>query len=113
MASDASNLTEIPYNGAAGRLIDAMRDAIKRLTAKSKDFKSQVRQLQKENSSLREQLADKEEEISSLRQQLECCRLGLTLRGASTDAGYKPEDAKKQISRIVREIDECLALLKQ
>ena len=91
-----------------------MRGAVRRLIAKSKELKSRVVQLESENSSLRETIGEKDGEIERLRRQLECCRLGLALRGSSSDTeGYTREDAKKRISRMVREIDECMALLKQ
>ena len=114
MANDGSGYVGASGNDAAGRLVDAMRGAVKRLIAKSKELKSQVVHLEKENAHLREDCRKKDVEIESLRQQVEYCKLGLTLRGAASEAGgYTREEAKKKISSMVREIDECMALLKQ
>lgn len=114
MASDTYNQTGGATSSANGRLADAVQNAVKRLIAKSKEYKSKVIQLQKENESLKGELAEREGEIATLRQQLESCRLGLALRDSAPDNnGYTREEAKRRISRMVREIDECIALLKQ
>lgn len=114
MASDSNNLAGNSVNYANSRLADALRNAVKRLIGRSKELKSNVIQLQKENESLKGELAEKNGEIALLRQQLESCRLGLALRDSASDAtGYTREEAKRRINRMVREIEECIALLKQ
>ena len=114
MANDNNNEAENLTGSANSRLADAVQDAIKRLIGKSKELKSRVIQLERENKSLRDDLTKKDEELSSLKQQLESCKLGLALRDSSYEAaGYTREEAKRRISRMVREIDECIALLKQ
>lgn len=95
-------------------LKDKLEDVINRLIFKANNLKLQVNKLQKQNSDMQNELSQKDEEIENLKRQLECSRLGLALRGtAAGDAAYTPEEAKKKISRIVREIDECIALLKE
>lgn len=114
MASDSNNLAGNSVNYANSRLADALRNAVKRLIGRSKELKSNVIQLQKENESLKGELAEKNGEIALLRQQLESCRLGLALRDSASDTtGYTREEAKRRINRMVREIEECIALLKQ
>lgn len=114
MASDSNNLAGNSVNYANSRLAEALRNAVKRLIGRSKELKSNVIQLQKENESLKGELAEKDGEIALLRQQLESCKLGLALRdSASGTAGYTREEAKRRINRMVREIEECIALLKQ
>lgn len=113
MASDDNNGAE-STGSANGRLANAVQNAVKRLIGKSIELKSKVIQLEKENKALREALAGKNDEICSLKQQLESCKLGLALRDSSSEAaGFSREEAKRRISRMVREIDECIALLKQ
>ncbi len=95
-------------------LKDKLEDVINRLIFKANNLKLQVNRLQKQNRSMQEELEHKDIEISDLKRQLECSRLGLALRGgAAGESAYTPEEAKKKISRIVREIDECIALLKE
>lgn len=113
MTSDDNNGAE-STGSANGRLANAVQNAVKRLIGKSIELKSKVIQLEKENMALRDVVAKKDNEIYSLRQQLECCKFGLALRDSSSEAaGFSREEAKRRISRMVREIDECIALLKQ
>ncbi len=95
-------------------LKDKLEDVVNRLIFKADNLKLQVNRLQKQNSYMQEELSRKDDEIADLKRQLECSRLGLALRGsAAEETAYTPEEAKKKISRIVREIDECIALLKE
>lgn len=113
MANDNNNEAE-STGSANGQLANAVRNSVKRLIGKSIELKSKVIQLEKENMALKEVVAKKDDEICSLKQQLESCKLGLALRSSSTEsAGFTREEAKRRISRMVREIDECIALLKQ
>ncbi|MGN0029976.1 MAG: hypothetical protein ACI35Q_09655 [Marinilabiliaceae bacterium] len=113
MTSDDNNEAEFS-SSANGRLANAVQNAVKRLIGRSIELKSRVVQLEKENKALRDALAGKDDEICSLKQQLESCKLGLALRDSSSEAaGFTREEAKRRIGRMVREIDECIALLKQ
>ncbi len=114
MASEGNKLAENIANGASVALIAVMRDAVKSLIKKAVDLKSQVNKLQKENEELKTKLQEKENEVTTLSQQLENYKLGLTLRGATAEeTGYTRKEAKKKIGQMVREINECIALLKQ
>lgn len=111
MARDSDNMAPIPANAG---LAMSMRNAVKRLIGKARELKSSVSQLQMENEGLKEELRKRDEEVSVLRQQLESCKLGIALRDSASDSsGYTRDEAKRRISRMVREIDECIALLKQ
>lgn len=113
MTNDDNNKAEFA-GSANGRLANAVQNAVKRLIGRSIELKSKVIQLENENKALRDVLAGKDDEICSLKQQLECCKLGLALRDSSSEAaGFTREEAKRRIGRMVREIDECIALLKQ
>lgn len=114
MASDDKKMTGQVAGSTSGPLIGAMKDAVKRLINKSIELKSQVSKLREENEELKSKLQSKEEEITVLKQQLESYELGLALRGASpVVTSYSREEAKKKIGQMVREINECIALLKQ
>lgn len=114
MTNDRDNASAPSSYSANVRLAGAAQDAVRRLIERSTSLKSKVNQLQKENESLRDDLAAKTEEVSRLQQQLESCRLGLALRDSSAEvSGYTREEAKRRIVRMVREIDECIALLKR
>lgn len=113
MANDNNNEAELT-GSANGQLANAVQNAVKRLIGKSIELKSKVIQLEKENKGLKDVVAKKDDEIYSLKQQLESCKLGLALRNSSSEAaGFTREEAKRRIGRMVREIDECIALLKQ
>ena len=72
--------------------------------------------LKQERASLREQLVKREAEIASMKTQLGTLNTDNELLKLVKSASYNPEEAdqlKKRISKLVREVDKCIALLNE
>ena len=70
-------------------------------------------QLQRENAGLKEQLADKEETLRQTREALDAMtgKYELLLAGKSMAPDGDNEAARQRISKLVREINACIALI--
>lgn len=55
------------------------------------------------------------QDAAKARRDLESCRIAAAIRGAADSRGGEQarEDAKRRVGQLVREIDRCIALLKQ
>lgn len=69
--------------------------------------KNENKQLREENEELRRKINQIDEEIKDLHRKLETKELAKTFLGSSDNG----KDAKLKINKIVREIDNCIALL--
>ncbi len=88
-----------------------------------KNFETRVRQcilrieeLQKENDSLKAALAEKEESFQALKEDWEKITIAYDkLKLAKSMAGREGElrDAQQQLSKMVREINACIALVNE
>lgn len=87
-------------------MINELKDKMKKLIDLYQKTQHEKIQLQENNNKLRNQLKQKEAEYTSLQEKYE--RLELAKSLASTESTH---DAKIKINRIVREIDNCIALL--
>ena len=78
------------------------------LIKKYQQLKTENDTLAKENTELKQKLAEKEIEIQNTIKENNKQQLTNTFLAAS---GNNPQDAKNKINKIVREIDNCIALL--
>ena len=72
--------------------------------------------LRQERVSLREQLAKRDAEIAGMKAQLGTLNTDNELLKLVKSASYNPEEAdqlKRRISKLVREVDKCIALLNE
>ena len=80
-----------------------------------------VNELKDANAKLESRIANFESELDIARSQaaesrreLDTCKLGLALRGSRLmSTAMSSDEAKRRINLMVREIDKCIALLKQ
>lgn len=80
-----------------------------------------VNELKDANAKLESRIANLESELDIARSQtaesrreLDTCKLGLALRGSRLmSTAMSSDEAKRRINLMVREIDKCIALLKQ
>jgi len=73
-----------------------------------KRLKADYQELTEENAALRLKIKEKESELEETKKQQNTQQLANTFLAASEN---NPQDAKNKINRIVREIDNCIALL--
>ena len=71
-------------------------------------LKANNEKLQNENAALKQKIEEKESELAESRKQQSSQQLANTFLAASEN---NPQDAKNKINKIVREIDNCIALL--
>lgn len=82
---------------------------------------AKVNELKDANAKLESRIANLESELDIARSQtaesrreLDTCKLGLALRGSRLmSTAMSSDEAKRRINLMVREIDKCIALLKQ
>lgn len=82
---------------------------------------AKVNELKDANAKLESCIANLESELDIARSQaaesrreLDTCKLGLALRGSRLmSTAMSSDEAKRRINLMVREIDKCIALLKQ
>ncbi|MFP4525234.1 MAG: hypothetical protein ACLFNL_02510 [Bacteroidales bacterium] len=86
--------------------VSDLKQKTRQLIALYEKAKHDNLQLQYENKKLKDQIKQKEAEYSSLKEGYTKLELAKSL--ASVDSAH---DAKIKINRIVREIDNCIALL--
>lgn len=87
--------------------VDSLKDKVKKLLARYNDLKSENAILKKETEELKLQLKNKESELEFLNNKYNKLKLAKSLLASADDS----HDAKIKINRIVREIDNCIALL--
>ena len=82
---------------------------------------AKVNELKDANAKLESRIANLESELDIARSQaaesrreLDTCKLGLALRGSRLmSTAMSSDEAKRRINLMVRDIDKCIALLKQ
>ncbi|MBI9065640.1 MAG: hypothetical protein JEZ09_00030 [Salinivirgaceae bacterium] len=89
------------------QLIGGFKEKFESFVKLFKNLKSENADLKEKNTNLALQLEDKNREIVKIKKQLETNKLAETFIAGSSSG----QDAKHKISRIVREIDNCIALL--
>ena len=83
---------------------------------KLRHFMYLYEELKQENASLRQLLAEKEVEISELqnsRKELEVRYTNLKMARTISIHDKDINDTKQRLSRLVREVDKCIALLNE
>ena len=88
------------------QLIDSFKSKFSTLAERYKALKSENVRLGE--ASLRQKLEEKNKEIESNKKEQNTQQLANTFLAAS---GNDPQEAKNKINKIVREIDNCIALL--
>lgn len=80
------------------------------------DLISLCNKLKEENAGLQEALSLKDTEVSQLKQMIDALNIRynnlLTAKALSTQEG-NVKDAQQRLSRLVREVDRCIALLNE
>jgi predicted nuclease with TOPRIM domain len=88
------------------KIIEELKLKIHKLVDLYQNSEQEKIQLQEENTKLNNKLKQKDAEFSNLKEKYS--RIELAKSIASSDSTH---DAKIKINRIVREIDNCIALL--
>lgn len=88
-------------------LIISLKDKIFKLIVKVNDLKSQNNVLLKNKAELELQLNEKNKLISEVERKYENLKIGKLI----DISGKEVSDARLKINRIVREVDNCIALL--
>ena len=91
-------------------IIQVLESKIIQLGQQKSDLKSEVLALKAEIESLKSVVAQKHEEIDELSQKYQVLKTAKSLEGASVES---KTDVKLKINEMVREIDNCIALLKK
>ncbi len=95
-------------------LSSRLDDGVNRLIAKVNDLRVMNQKQSEQIDSLSRQLEEARRDADTYRDELDSCRLAMALGdGSARGHSYTTDEAKKQISHLVRGIDECIALLKQ
>lgn len=90
------------------QLIDSFKSKFATLAERYTALKAENARLAGENEELRQKLDEKEKEIAENKKEQNTQQLASTFLAAS---GNDPQEAKNKINKIVREIDNCIALL--
>jgi regulator of replication initiation timing len=88
-------------------LIGGFKQKFEKFVYLYKVLKEENRQIKLENTGLKNKLEQKEQELDEYRQKLETNNLAKTFLASSGNG----QEAKVKINKIVREIDNCIALL--
>jgi len=89
-------------------LVNGFNSRFNTLIERYKLLKASNEKLQNENAALKQKIEEKESELAESRKQQSSQQLANTFLAASEN---NPQDAKNKINKIVREIDNCIALL--
>lgn len=92
----------------ATQLIESFKQKFEKLVEKYKLLKAENVKLAEENSILKQNLEAKEKELSDNKKEQNTQQLASSFLAASDN---NPQEAKNKINKIVREIDNCIALL--
>ncbi len=90
------------------QLIESFKLKFEKLVGKYKLLKDENVKLAEENANLKQKLEAKEKELSDNKKEQNTQQLANTFLAASDN---NPQEAKNKINKIVREIDNCIALL--
>jgi phage shock protein A len=90
-------------------LLEDIRLKLRLFFTRQEKLKEEKAQLQARIDELEQKIAILKEENSMLEKKYENLKLAKTLAGT----GEEDPEAKKKITKIVREIDKCIALLNQ
>lgn len=90
------------------QLIESFKLKFEKLVEKYKLLKDENVKLAEENANLKQKLEAKEKELSDNKKEQNTQQLANTFLAASDN---NPQEAKNKINKIVREIDNCIALL--
>lgn len=82
-------------------------ERVHRLIERYGEAKSRIEVLQAENDDLTRQLSEHKNKIDNLEQQYNTAKIATNVLALVEDK----EEARGQLNRIVREIDNCIALL--
>ena len=88
-------------------MISLLEEKINRVIRFAEELKARNGCLQQQVDELVVQLRSKNQEMEVLESKFQSLRLAKTLKSSSEDV----RNAKFQVSRMVREIDKCIALL--
>ena len=94
----------------AGRELDELIHLKSRVAALIKGYsalRDELATVRSEKDTLADELAGKETELGNFKKEFDRVKLS----GAILGDGDEPQDAKKRINELVREIDNCIALL--
>ncbi len=93
--------------GEQEEIVKALKNQVHLLMAKYSALKKQYLQIVQENQVLADQVSEKKIRIETLEQQYNTAKLATGVLAKDEDS----KQARAEINRIVREIDDCIALL--
>lgn len=93
--------------GDQDNLVLNLYNRVRQLMEKYNALKEQFNLLNSENEKLKRRISEKETSIETIEQQYKSARIASGVVVQDDDR----EEARMQINRIVREIDDCIALL--
>ena len=88
-------------------LIKRFNDHVHMLMAKYTALENEYGLLVQENQELRERVGEQEIKVETLEQQYNTAKVATSVLAKETD----DKEARSEIDKIVREIDDCIALL--
>jgi predicted nucleic acid-binding Zn-ribbon protein len=94
----------------AGRELDELIHLKSRVAELIKGYsalRDELAMVRSEKDTLADELVGKETELGNFKKEFDRVKLS----GAMLGDGDEPQDAKKRINELVREIDNCIALL--
>ena len=89
------------------QLIGGFKEKFEKFVYLYRELKTQNRQILNDLQNIKQELSDKDDQINDLKHRLETNNLAKTFIAS----GDNSKEAKTKINRIVREIDNCIALL--
>lgn len=88
-------------------ILIGIREKIRQIIALYEKSKEENRTLREENNHLHQLIEEKNKDLVTIDQKYETLKLAKTLSGDTNGN----EEAKLKVTKIVREIDKCIALL--
>lgn len=108
------DLISVKMTDGFAELSNRLDEGVGRLISKIEELKSLNTKQSAEIKRLTDELEESRKEAEASRRELECCKVGMLIKEkTSIDGSTDYDQVKKQISQLVRGIDECIALLKQ
>ncbi len=87
--------------------ITVLKDNLKVLITLFEEAKKINKEINEQNKTLVQKIEEQENDLNNLKQKYETLKLAKTIAASSSDT----HEAKLKVSKILREIDKCIALL--
>ena len=92
--------------------IDDIFNQVRQLVDRHKSLKKENDELADENKALREKVEAEQARVTELERQLKMLQLARQVSGSHKGDDDKQKELKQAIDTYIREIDDCIAMLK-